>query len=166
MRELVLALAVAAAIAAMSGGASYAQEDVPGLLGGAKESRFEVAETRVVALELDRAGRAFGAWSYVPLGEDVISLSAVDTVGHREIYRLQAGREYLFQGACDRACADVDLEILDAEGFSLVSSRNEVGWPVLAFSPARTGFYTIRIWPTRCGAEACYVGIRAYGGAH
>jgi hypothetical protein len=76
--------------------------------------------------------------------------------------RLTAGRSYIFQGACDQDCTDVDLELLDARNTSLVSDVATDDRPVLRYTAPRTADYTVRVWVAQCTVEPCYVGLRSY----
>lgn len=121
------------------------------------------AGPREVLSALDRAGRSLVAWRYISLDEDVIALLGPEDRGHREIFTLDAGREYLFQAACDRACADVDLEIADASGAVVASDASEAVWPAVTYRPAASGRFVVRVWLKHCAQELCYAGVRSYG---
>ncbi|HCK84382.1 MAG TPA: hypothetical protein DHW63_07675 [Hyphomonadaceae bacterium] len=124
---------------------------------------YEFAGPRQVTDELDTAGRSLVAWRYVTLDSDVISLMAAGEAGHRETYRLDGGREYLFQAACDRMCDDIDLEVSDEGKVVLARDSSEAAWPAVSFTPPASGRYTVRVWLTRCAADYCYAGFRGYG---
>lgn len=124
--------------------------------------RSEAAGARAVYGELDRAASAFAAWRLAPWGDDVISLLGAGEHGHRETYVLEAGREYVFQAACDSNCDDVDIEVLDADGRSARRDTSQTIWPSVAVKPEQSARYTVRVWLTRCAVDYCYVGVRAY----
>jgi hypothetical protein len=117
---------------------------------------------QVVASELDDSGAPHIAAGYAVTGPDVVVPVRVQGEGHRETVRLQAGRPYIFQGACDQDCTDVDMELLDARGTSLVSDVATDDRPVLRYTPQRAGDYTVRLWVAQCSVEPCYVGLRSY----
>lgn len=124
---------------------------------------YQIAGPRQVTDELDNAGRSLVAWRYVTLDHDVISLMAAGEAGHRETYRLDGGREYVFQAACDRMCDDIDLEVIDENKTVLARDASEAAWPAVSFTPPVSGRYTVRVWLTRCAADYCYAGFRGYG---
>ncbi len=161
MKRLGLALVMTLALSA-----SAAMGQTLELLGGddAPFPQFtRNAGPREVLSALDRAGRALVAWRYVSLDEDVIALLGQDDHGHRETFSLAAGREYLFQAACDRSCVDVDLEIVDASGAVVANDASEAEWPVVIYRPAVPGRFTVRVWLKRCVQDYCYAGFRGYG---
>ncbi|MDX2275242.1 MAG: PPC domain-containing protein [Hyphomonadaceae bacterium] len=116
----------------------------------------------VVRAELEDAGAAHLAAGYQALGADFIE--AIDTTGdgYRQSFSLAAGRAYLFQGACDQDCSDVDLEVLGPNGASLGQDVATDDRPVVAFTAPRAGEYTVRVWLAQCSVEPCYVGLRGY----
>ncbi len=155
-------------MAMLAGAAAHAQ--TVDLLGGDDGSPdkpiagfYESAGLSQVSDELDTAGRSLVAWRYVTLDHDVISLMAAGEAGHRETYRLDGGREYLFQAACDRMCDDIDLEVIDENKVVLARDSSEAAWPAVSFTPRASGRYTVRVWLTRCAADYCYAGFRGYG---
>lgn len=116
----------------------------------------------VVRAELDDADAAHVAAGYHRLGDDVIEAIELSGDGYAETYTLQAGASYLFQGACDQDCSDVDLEILDPGGAQLVQDVAADDHPSAAVTAARDGDYSVRIWLAQCSTEPCYVGLRGY----
>jgi hypothetical protein len=116
----------------------------------------------VVQAELEDAGINHLAAGYVPFGEDVIVPVGLEGEGHRQALRLEAGYAYLFQGACDQDCSDVDMEALDAAGRQLAEDIAADDRPVVAVTPAADGDYAVRIWLAQCSVEPCFVGLRAY----
>ncbi len=166
MGNLVRGLAALAVL----GGAASAQrlellggDDTLGSPAMAGRSVVQSGVARGVVAELDRAGRSLVAWRYVSLADDMISTMVADEVGRRETYRLDGGREYVFQAACDRMCTDLDMELVDQHGAVLASDTSDAQWPVVTFTPAATGRYTLRVWVKSCFEEYCYVGVRGYG---
>jgi hypothetical protein len=115
------------------------------------------------ALE-DFGARARGD-GYAPFGEDIIATLGVNAQGHREVVRLEAGRSYLFQGACDQDCLDLNLEVLDPLGESVARDDAPGNRPSVSLEPRHSGDYTIRAWLGGCSAEPCWVGVRAFARA-
>lgn len=159
MRKVVTALTAALALCAPAGAQDL---ELLGADDGPEAARFEAAGARHVISQLDGAGEPLVGWRYAPFDMDVIALVPQGEAGHRETYRLEAHREYLFQGACDRNCGDIDLEILGADGIPAARDTTTAGWPIVSFTPPQAGRYTVRVWATRCAAEFCYVGVRGY----
>lgn len=116
----------------------------------------------VVLAELNDAGAAHLAAGYQQMGEDAIEAIAIEGDGHRQTVRLQAGHSYLFQGACDQDCTDVDMEVFDADGTQLAQDVATDDRPQVALTPTATGDYTVRVFLAQCSVEPCFVGLRAY----
>lgn len=178
MHRIILAIVTAFSLYVQAGALAPAQETE--LLGGEDaalpDARGEVVEVassrrgmpsgpRIISRELDRASDAFQAWRLQPWGDDVISLLGAGEDGHRESYVLEAGREYIFQVACDSNCDDVDIEVLDAQGRPAQRDTSQTIWPSVSIEPQQNARYTVRVWLTRCAVDYCYVGLRAYRSA-
>jgi hypothetical protein len=116
----------------------------------------------VVKSELDDAGQTQTANGYMEFGHDVIGPATLEGDGKRESYMLEAGRAYVFTGACDQDCNDADMEILDAEGQQVASDVAPDDRPVVGITPPRAGQYTVRIWLSNCSQQPCYVGFRSF----
>lgn len=116
----------------------------------------------VVRGELEAAGANQIAAGYTQFGDDLITSIPLAGEGHRQTVHLDAGRAYLFQGACDQDCSDVDMEILDPSGRQAAQDVATDDRPVVAVTPARAGDYTVRIWLAQCSVEPCYVGFRGF----
>ncbi len=148
------------------GGEDAALPDVPGVVEVASSRRGMPSGPRIISRELDRASSAFQAWRLQPWGDDVISLLGAGEHGHRESYVLEAGRQYVFQVACDSNCDDVDIEVLDALGRSAQRDTSQTIWPSVSIEPQQSERYTVRVWLTRCAVDYCYVGLSAYQSQH
>jgi hypothetical protein len=116
----------------------------------------------VVAGELEAGGAQHLAAGYARLGDDVIAPIQLAGDGHRQTVHLDARTAYLFQGACDQDCTDVDMEILDPQGRQVAEDVAVDDRPVVAVTPAQAGDYTVRVWLAQCSVEPCYVGIRGF----
>lgn len=115
-----------------------------------------------VKSELDDAGAAQIRNGYTQFGDDEIAPVTMQSDGHHRDYALEAGRAYVFVGACDQDCADADMEILDAHGNQVASDIAADDRPVVGITPPRAGEYTVRIWLANCSQEPCYVGFRSF----
>ncbi|MES1201087.1 MAG: hypothetical protein ABUS57_06520 [Pseudomonadota bacterium] len=136
--------------------------------GGRPEERPDAAEEAannyetVVRSELDDSGAAHVRQGYAKLGDDFIGPLTTDGSGHREVVHLDAGKAYIFQGACDQDCSDVDMELLDPRGDKVDDDTDADDRPTIRFAATRAGDYTVRIWLASCQTEPCYVGLRSY----
>lgn len=127
-----------------------------------QHDRADVDYEAVVKAELDASGARQVAAGYTQYGDDVFAPLELDSDGHREPYDLIAGRNYVFVGACDHDCDDVDMEILDPNGRQVASDLASDDRPVVGVTPPRSGAYTVRIWLASCNVEPCYVGLRSF----
>ena len=116
---------------------------------------------QVVRSELDRAAELQIRAGYVQVGRDIITPINSDGDGLRHTYQLTAGRHYVFVGACDQDCTDVDMEILDGRGRQVANDTAADDRPVVGVTPPADGQYTVRIWLASCSREPCYVGMRS-----
>ena len=133
--------------------------------GGTPTERAPAAETDysgVVRSELEAAGAQHIAAGYAQFGDDVIEAIPLQGDGYRQTVSLEARHAYVFQGACDQDCSDVDMEILDPAGAQVAQDVAVDDRPVVAVTPAANGDYTIRIWLAQCSVEPCFVGIRGF----
>jgi hypothetical protein len=119
------------------------------------------AYTRVVLSELTAGGQRHLDAGYRQFGEDVIEPILLAGEGRRQNYSLEAGHAYIFQGACDQDCNDVDMEILDPAGRRVAIDVELDDRPAVAATPARAGDYIVRVWLAQCSVEPCFVGVRA-----
>ncbi|HWA01430.1 MAG TPA: hypothetical protein VG841_14055 [Caulobacterales bacterium] len=136
--------------------------------GGRPEQRPDETEEAqnnyetVVRSELDDSGAAHVRAGYAKLGDDFIGPLTVQSDGHREVMHLDVGSSYIFQGACDQDCSDVDMEVLNPRGEKIADDTEPDDRPHVAVTPSRSGDYTVRIWLANCSAEPCYVGLRSF----
>jgi S1-C subfamily serine protease len=79
----------------------------------------------------------------------------------RHELQLTAGTRYMIIGACDEDCRDLDLG-LQAGGALLVSDTEEDDTPIVEFTPARTGRYTLLSRMVRCGEEPCRFAVGVF----
>ena len=79
---------------------------------------------------------------------------------YRAPIALQGGRPYRFVGACDYECSNVDLELWDANGQVVARDLMQNDTPVMDFTPATGGGFTLRIMLQTCTITPCYVGAR------
>lgn len=116
----------------------------------------------IVREELDQAGEAHESAGYARFGEDMVEPVELNSNGYTMSVTLSAGASYLFQGACDQDCSDVDMEILDPRGRQVALDVESDDQPRVAVEPRQSGQYSVRIWLAQCSVEPCYTGIRGY----
>lgn len=126
-----------------------------------EESEDSEDYVNTVKSELDDAGEAQIRNGYTQFGADEIAPVTMQSNGQHRDYALDAGRAYVFVGACDQDCDDADMEILDAHGNQVASDVASDDRPVVGITPPRAGEYTVRIWLANCSQEPCYVGFRS-----
>jgi hypothetical protein len=80
---------------------------------------------------------------------------------------LIGGVRYVFIGACDNECEDVDLMLLDRTGAPVLNEEGEPvqdvlvdNYPVVVYTPPRGGDYLLQLSIFSCSAEPCYAGVR------
>lgn len=74
-------------------------------------------------------------------------------------FPMDAGREYLIVGACDRDCADMDLFVKDARGNVIVKDTETDDIPITRFRVNTTGRFTIEIEMYKCTEAPCFFGF-------
>jgi hypothetical protein len=72
---------------------------------------------------------------------------------------LEEGITYLFAGACDEDCGDMDLALYDG-GKLIVQDVEEDAVPVIQVIPTRTGYFLLDITIYSCDDRQCYFGVR------
>jgi hypothetical protein len=73
-------------------------------------------------------------------------------------YRLVRGVTYVFTGACDEDCRDLDLKLF-GNGTKLKEDVEPDDTPIIAFRPEWTGTYTLRVIMANCNREPCRFGV-------
>ena len=75
----------------------------------------------------------------------------------------EAGKRYAILAACDDDCGDIDLQVADAEDGGVVAEDTQSdATPVVTFSPAASGRYTVSIRMYDCAEAYCYSGFALY----
>ncbi|HLO50094.1 MAG TPA: hypothetical protein VK211_16890 [Kamptonema sp.] len=68
--------------------------------------------------------------------------------------------EYIFVGACDENCKDLNLRLKDLSGQVVAESQNVDGLPVITFTPPSESEYQIAAKPGECTtANGCNFGM-------
>jgi hypothetical protein len=76
-------------------------------------------------------------------------------------YTLQAGRRYVFVGACDNDCSGLQLTLYDGYG-QLVDSDRQADLPVVATTVGSSGAFYLRVTMRGCHVQPCWAGVGAY----
>jgi hypothetical protein len=76
---------------------------------------------------------------------------------------LEGGISYLFTGACDQDCSDLDLRLVRSADFEVVESDVETDdVPVIIFTAPSTALYLVGVDMADCSEDICYFGFRSY----
>lgn len=86
-------------------------------------------------------------------------------VGEAESLEVQltGGRQYLFVGACDQNCLDIDIRVLDPSDRRVV--EEDVlpdDLPVVAISPSDDAGFSVEVKMFECSAASCNWGVHLY----
>jgi hypothetical protein len=77
---------------------------------------------------------------------------------------LNEGVNYRVYGACDDACADLDMEIYGADGALVERDSARDDTPFVQITPTQSGRHFVRLWLYACAAESCAVAARVMSG--
>ena len=67
--------------------------------------------------------------------------------------------EYYLAGFCDEDCDDLDLYLYDDDGNIIESDTEEDDFPIITFSPSKSGRYKVEVSMYSCAVEPCYYGL-------
>lgn len=113
---------------------------------------------REVAERLDYRGSLLLEQGMEPF--DAYILGSLSEGADTTIYvNLYAGQEYLFTGACDRDCGDIDFEVYDEDGELLDEHLGYDDIPEVSVAPERTGAFQIDVSMPNCAEALCWYGI-------
>lgn len=120
----------------------------------------------MVLRQLDSAGEAVRQVGQtdanVLLRNQVIGMLEDGGTSYIEV-GLEEGVTYVFAGACDQDCSDLDLRLVRAEDFETVESDIELDdVPIVSFTPPVTASYLVGVDMADCSQDVCYYGFRAY----
>jgi predicted small lipoprotein YifL len=79
---------------------------------------------------------------------------------HRWQLNLEGGATYRFVGGCDNECSDLDIELIDQRGAVVASDLGPSDFPVVSFTPASGGQFTVRLMMQACTIAPCFAGVR------
>lgn len=74
---------------------------------------------------------------------------------------LNAGVDYVFIGACDDDCDNLDIELIDASNAVVASDVAPDDFPIVRFTPSAAGQFTVRTHLRTCTVEPCQIAVRA-----
>jgi len=80
-------------------------------------------------------------------------------------YTLEAGRTYVFVGACDHDCSKMQLKLYDGYGELVDNSAQAdlpADLPIVAATVGRAGVFYLRVTMRGCHIEPCWAGVGAY----
>lgn len=77
-------------------------------------------------------------------------------------FYLTGGTDYLFRGFCDEDCNDLDLYLYDNDGDEISSDIEDDDFPLIYFTPSRSGRYQIEVSMYACEIEPCYWGLAIF----
>lgn len=120
----------------------------------------------MVVRQLDSAGEAVRQVGQtdanVLLRNQVIGMLENGGTSYIEV-RLEEGVTYVFAGACDQDCSDLDLRLVRADDFETVESDVELhDVPIVRFTAPVTAPYLVGVDMAECSQDVCYFGFRAY----
>ncbi len=123
-------------------------------------NRAEVENNIRDLLNQTAAQYAAGA---VPIPGAADVLTAIQPgADHQYRVALTGGTPYVFVGACDADCNNVDLELLEgATGAVVASDLLADDYPVVQYTPGVNASYFVRIILRTCTQAPCYVGARS-----
>lgn len=77
-------------------------------------------------------------------------------------FYLSSSWDYKIQAFCDNDCDDIDLYLKDSDGDVIDEDTLEDDYPVVFFSPYKSGTYQIDITMYSCAVEPCYFGLAIF----
>lgn len=77
------------------------------------------------------------------------------------LYTLEAGRTYVFVGACDNDCSGLQLKLYDGYG-QLVDNSAQDALPMVAATVGSSGTFYFRVTMRGCDIEPCWAGVGAF----
>lgn len=77
-------------------------------------------------------------------------------------FNFNSGTDYLLRGFCDEDCNDLDLYLYDSESNEIDSDIEDDDFPLIYFTPEKSGHYKIEISMFSCKVEPCYWGLAMF----
>lgn len=125
--------------------------------GAAQQNRFQLQSQRYLETAYDDrlAGRGYNL-------EEEISGALEEGRSETHDIRLRGGRAYAILGTCDNDCGDLDLYLVDDDGNEIDSDTSTDDFPIVRYSPRRSGDFRVRIRMYECDSEPCYFAVGIY----
>lgn len=79
---------------------------------------------------------------------------------HRWQVNLKGGTAYRILGGCDNECSNMDMELIDSRGGVVANDMAPDDHPMVNFTPASDGVFTVRLLMQTCTVAPCYAGAR------
>lgn len=77
-------------------------------------------------------------------------------------FYLSSSKRYSFKGFCDTDCNDLDLYIYDSNNNEVSSDTEDDDFPIVYFSPSKSGRYKVEISMYSCAVEPCSYGLAIF----
>jgi hypothetical protein len=125
--------------------------------GAAQQNRFQLQSQRYLDTAYDSrlAGRGYNI-------DHELTGSLEEGRSETHDVRLRGGQAYAILGACDNDCGDLDLFLLDDDGNEIDSDVSTDDFPIVRYSPRRTGEYRVRVRMYECDTEPCFFAVGVY----
>jgi hypothetical protein len=92
---------------------------------------------------------------------DQLALINVSESPNNWAVNLNAGVDYVFFGACDHDCSNLDIELIDGSNAVVASDVAPDDFPIVRYTPSAAGPFTVRTHLRTCAVEPCQIGVRA-----
>ncbi len=114
-----------------------------------------------IGQQLDALAQQFASGMAPPQGFTDQIAPMQPATDHRFQIDLTAGVPYVFVGACDGDCTNVDIELIDASTGGVVASDVlPDDYPVVQYQAQANGRYIVRLLMQTCAVAPCYAGAR------
>lgn len=115
----------------------------------------------VVAAQMAAANKSFGGQGYTPTAwgkQDDLK------AGEAAVYEIgiDPGDDMLMVAVCDKACTDVDMQIIDPGGKQVGADEEGDATPIVKFTGASQGLFKVRVTMVNCSTPTCAVGVKAF----
>ena len=123
--------------------------------------RAPQAQARELARGLEAQTARLAAEGYALAAGPLTGELAPGETGRISV-RLWAGQEYVFAGACEAGCGDLDLRLVDPMLHVLGAESNGQTAPILRVTPVMTGQHAIEAEIGRCAGRTCWFAVNVY----
>lgn len=116
-----------------------------------------VCQVMTQAEALDRMGKYERVSDFGMIGRIKTNMPVAASV-----INLTAGRDYIFAGACDSDCTDLDIHIMDTNGDIVASDTDSDDNPMVRYSPSQSGKFAVIPKLATCSVRQCAYAVLAY----